>query len=81
MPIYEYACRSCGHRFELLVRKSTVVACPKCAHADLERLVSLPAVKSESTHAQALSAAKKRDQGQASDNSRAQREYELHHND
>jgi len=38
MPIYEYACRSCGHRFELLVLKSTVVACPKCAHEDLERL-------------------------------------------
>jgi hypothetical protein len=47
----------------------------------LEKLVSMPALKSESTHALALKAAKTRDSKQASENARAQREYELHHND
>lgn len=81
MPIYEYRCRGCHETFEMLVLKSTVPACPKCEGADLERLVSAPAVKSESTHALALKAAKRRDQKQGAENARAQREYELHHND
>jgi hypothetical protein len=38
-------------------------------------------VKSEGTKALAMKAAKKRDKIQASENNRAQREYELHHND
>ena len=81
MPIYEYTCRGCGHEFELLVRKSTTLACPSCASADLERELSVPAVKSESTHGLAMKAAKKRDSKQASEQNRAQREYELRHND
>ena len=82
MPIYEYACRSCEHRFELLIRgTSATPACPECKSADLERLLSLPAVKSETTHALAMKAAKKRDRQQGSDRVRAQAEYEAHHDD
>jgi putative FmdB family regulatory protein len=81
MPIFEYRCEGCGHEFELLVRTGTLVACPKCQAETLERLLSVPAVKSESTHALAMKAAKRRDAKQASENNRAQREYELHHND
>lgn len=81
MPIYEYACRGCGHEFETLVRSGSTPACPKCASAELERLQSLPAIKSESTHGLALKAARKRDAAQASTNARVQREYELSHND
>jgi putative FmdB family regulatory protein len=81
MPIFEYHCRGCEHDFELLVLKGTALECPKCQSADLERLLSIPAVKSESTHALAMKAAKKRDTKQASEMNRAQREYELHHND
>jgi hypothetical protein len=55
--------------------------CPKCQSTELERLLSIPAVQSESTHGLAMKAAKKRDKAQASDQARAQREYELHHND
>ena len=65
----------------MLVLKGTLLACPKCGSATLERQVSLPAIKSESTHALAMKAAKKRDQKQGAENARAQREYELHHND
>jgi putative FmdB family regulatory protein len=42
MPIYEYACRSCGHRFEhlLLPAAKTEPACPACQSQDLEKLMS-----------------------------------------
>jgi putative FmdB family regulatory protein len=81
MPIYEYRCLQCGHAFELLVFKTTVAACPACRSEALERLLSLPAIKSETTHARAMDAAKARDRKQADEKTRAQREYELHHND
>jgi putative FmdB family regulatory protein len=81
MPIYEYRCSACNHEFETLVLLGTVPACPSCKGQELEKLISMPAVKSDSTHALALKAAKKRDTKQASENARAQREYELHHND
>ena len=82
MPIYEYECRHCGQQFEFLVRAGGAdPACPKCQSAELERLLSIPAVQSESTHGLAMKAAKKRDKAQASIQARTQREYELHHND
>lgn len=81
MPIFEYACRACGHQFEMLVLPSTSPSCPSCAGTDLEKLLSTPAVKSGSTHALALKAARKRDARQAAEKNRAQREYELSHND
>ena len=82
MPICEFACRSCEHRFELLIRgTSAPPACPECKSADLERLLSLPAVKSEGTHALAMKAAKTRDTRQATERSNTQREYEAHHDD
>ena len=79
MPIYEYTCRGCGTSFELLVRKGETPACPSCAGQDLEKLLSGVAIKSETTHGLALKAAKRRDAKQASENARAQREYELNH--
>ena len=81
MPIFEYSCRSCRHAFETLVRTGDTPACPKCTGIDLEKLLSLAAIKSESTHGLAMRAAKRRDSAQASDNARAQREYELAHDD
>jgi putative FmdB family regulatory protein len=82
VPIYEYACRSCSRKFEVLVRgTSAAPACPECHGTDLERLLSLPAVKSESTHARAMQAAKKRDARQAHERVNTQREYEAHHDD
>ena len=48
MPIYEYACRGCGARFEKIVYGSTAQECPSCNSADLERLLSTFAVASSS---------------------------------
>ena len=81
MPIYEYSCKACGNEFELLIRGQDRAACPKCKAEELERVLSLPAVISEGTHALAMKAAKKRDQKQGYENIMRQREYELHHND
>ena len=41
MPIYEYACSDCGHKFEALVRTGTVPECPDCHSKELERLLSV----------------------------------------
>ena len=45
MPLYEYACRSCGHRFEELVGSHAGTApsdvkCPSCGAEEPERLLS-----------------------------------------
>lgn len=81
MPLFEYTCRACRHQFETLVRKGDVPACPSCASQDLEKLLSEVAIKSDSTHALALAAARRRDAKQGAENARAQREYELSHDD
>lgn len=79
MPIYEYSCRSCGHQFETLILRGETPGCPSCKSEDLEKLLSLPAIKSETTHELAMRAAKKRDQKQARINVNEQRLYELAH--
>jgi putative FmdB family regulatory protein len=81
MPMYDYSCRACDHHFEMLVRASTVPVCPECRSEDVERLLSLPSVRSESTRQQALRSAKQRDARQANERVHAQRQYELHHDD
>ena len=82
MPIFEYACKGCGKEFEALVLPTTPApSCPACKGIELEKLISRPAIKSESTHGLAMKAAKKRDARQSSENARAQREYELKHDD
>ena len=43
MPTYDYRCSACGAAFEMLVRSSTVPACPQCASTALERQLSLTA--------------------------------------
>lgn len=73
MPLYDYRCTACGQQFELLVRSSTVPACPHCAATALERLVSLTAPQGTS---QAIIAAGRRaaaKQGHFSNYSKAER--------
>lgn len=43
MPLYEYRCRSCGHRFEQLQRLgegAEGVECPRCGERQAERQLS-----------------------------------------
>jgi putative FmdB family regulatory protein len=44
MPIFEYVCQECRHRFEVIVQGSTVPACPSCKATRLEKLISAFAV-------------------------------------
>ena len=41
MPTYDYACRSCGHRFEHFQSMSSLALtdCPSCKKPALERLI------------------------------------------
>jgi putative FmdB family regulatory protein len=80
MPIYDFKCRQCEHQFEKLVLKKTP-ACPKCASEDLERLLSLPVVRSEGTHARTMAQAKKKELSTAAEREHAQRQYEASHED
>jgi len=81
MPIFEYSCKQCQAQFELLVRPGTELVCKQCGSVELERLLSVPAIKSESTHRSAMAAAKSRERKLGGEKAAAQREYELKHND
>ena len=49
MPLFEYECRGCGHHFEYLTREGRTPSCPSCAGADLQKLLSVFAVNTNST--------------------------------
>lgn len=40
MPLYEFACQSCGEHFEELATVDETPACPVCGASDPERLLS-----------------------------------------
>lgn len=46
MPLYEYQCKKCGHRFEKIQKFSDkpVKKCPECGGA-VEQTISAPAVQ------------------------------------
>jgi putative FmdB family regulatory protein len=46
MPLFEYACRGCGHHFEYLTRAGQNPRCPTCAGSELEKQLSVFAVSS-----------------------------------
>jgi len=48
MPLFEYACRGCGHQFEYLTREGQSPSCPSCSGADLQKLFSAFAVNAHS---------------------------------
>ena len=80
MPIYEYECRGCGRQFEYLVLPSSPAPeCPSCKHQDLQKMISLCAVSSESTKQANLSAARK--QSQAVYRDKQHEEHKLAHHD
>ena len=42
MPIYEYECKACGHRYEAIQKMSDapLVDCPACNKPELKKLIS-----------------------------------------
>ena len=47
MPIYEYECKDCSHRFEAIQKfsDSPLLECPACSAEALRKLVSAPAFR------------------------------------
>lgn len=79
MPVFEYSCRACDRQFELLVLGAQQPACPACASEDLEKLLSLPAVRSDTTRGLAMRAARQRDAKLGEERVQAQIQYEQNH--
>jgi putative regulatory protein, FmdB family len=80
MPIYEYECRGCGHRFEFLkLPSSDAAACPSCAGTDLERLISMFAPSSDGSRQVALADGRKRAGKVQREKSAADAEYVRNH--
>ena len=46
MPLFEYACQTCEHEFEALVRGHDTPECPSCRSQSLERRQSVFAARS-----------------------------------
>jgi putative FmdB family regulatory protein len=47
MPLYEYQCTACAHRFERIVKFSDapLTTCPKCGKETAKQMISAPAVQ------------------------------------
>lgn len=81
MPLYDLRCRSCAHEFEALVRGATLPPCPTCGSGEPERLLSLPALKSDARTERIRTETKRRDAAVAKDRAHEQRKYEQSHDD
>lgn len=51
MPLYEYQCKVCHHRFEKIQKFSDplVTECPECGEDEVEQMISAPAVQFKGT--------------------------------
>ena len=83
MPLFDFRCRGCGAEFEALVREPAAPACPSCASADLERLLSgfSFSVRSGGLSGAARRAVQKQQHAQRRDQAAFQEEIEKKHLD
>ena len=54
MPLYDFQCRQCGNKMELLIRTTMEresPVCESCGSSELERLISAPNIAREKTGA------------------------------
>ncbi len=49
MPLFEYECRGCGHKFEVLIRGNEQAHCPKCGGERIEKCLSVFAVSTRAS--------------------------------
>jgi putative FmdB family regulatory protein len=83
VPLYDFRCKACGGEFEALVRPPHEPACPSCASADLERLLSgfSFSVRSGGLSHAARRAVQKQQASQKADHAAFQQESEKKHLD
>lgn len=72
MPLYEYQCDACAHRFEVIQKFADppVEVCPKCGGA-VKKLLSSPAIQFKGTGWYITDYARKSDGGAAASGSEA----------
>jgi len=81
MPIYDFECSDCGEHFEALVLRNNTASCPKCQSQNLEQLISMFAVDSESTRQAHIAVARKKNAKIQRDKSIAEQEQAENHHD
>ena len=84
MPIYEYECQQCTHRFEQLVlppqaRFAVDRTCPSCRSQQVRQMPSLFAVDSESTRQMHKSQGRRLAQKDLTEQKHAEMEAITHH--
>ena len=80
MPIYDFHCRGCGHRFEQVVRAGETPPCPACGAVAPERLFPFSAaVSTARTRERALAVARGKSRAVKKEQDHAHREYLQNH--
>ncbi len=80
MPIYDYQCRQCGHRFEQVVKPDETPSCPACQATDPERFFPFSAaVSTAKTRQKALSVARGKANAVKKEKDHAHQEYLRNH--
>lgn len=80
MPIYDYKCRQCRHRFEQVVRVGEVPPCPKCNASDPERFFPFSAnVSTTKTRARTTAIARGKARAVKKEKDHAHQEYLRNH--
>jgi len=47
MPMYDFECQACQHRWEQMAKMGEIPACPECSAATVEKLLSFGAYKAQ----------------------------------
>lgn len=80
MPIYDYQCRRCGHRFEQVVKLGETPDCPACGADDPERFATFSAaVMTPKSRARSLAGARARASAVKKEKDAAHSEYLRNH--
>jgi len=80
MPLHDFQCARCNHRFEELVKQGERPACPACGAAKATRLESFSAaVSTEGSRKRALDGARRKAGAVKREKDHAHQEYIRHH--
>jgi putative FmdB family regulatory protein len=76
MPIYDFKCRKCGHRFDQLVKVDGTADCPACGAKKAERIATFTArVSTVRTRTRAMTEARGVASAQKKEKDHAHAEY------
>jgi putative FmdB family regulatory protein len=80
MPLHDFRCDSCQHRFEELVKVGETPACPACGAVNTQRLDSFSAaISTSSSRERSLAGARRKAGATKKEKDHAHQEYLRHH--